>query len=120
VWVECPEVMSATVNSVPFYTAVDLDDANNPTAVSQVAGKQGAVVSMTGTGHYHAWKPHMAVAVYSGAFTSFSNAPAGWIDSGSTGVQHYGLKAAVNGADGQVHGYYALVRAKISFRAAGI
>lgn len=36
--------------------------------------------------------PRVAVAVYSGAFTSFMSETAPWIDCGSPNVQHYGVK----------------------------
>lgn len=61
----------------------------------------------------------MAVAVYSGAFTSFANAPSSWIDSGSPNVQHYGLKAAVT-ATAAVQTYNLQVRARVSFRQPGL
>jgi len=120
VWVDSGEVMSSSVGSTEFYTAIDLDDANTPTNVTQVSGKQGAVVSMTGTAHYHKWRPHVAVATYSGTFTSFGNAPSFWIDCASPAVAHFGLKASTNGFDGQIRVYNALIRAKISFRSPGI
>jgi len=120
VWIESSEVMSATVGSAAFHTAIDLDDANVPTAISQVSGKQNALTSLVGTGHYHKFQPHMAVAVYSGTFTSFGNEPAGWIDVASPTVAHYGLKLATAAADGAARLIYLTTRAKISFRAAGL
>ena len=37
-------------------------------------------------------RPHLAGAVYNGAFTGYSNRKAAWIDCNSPHVQHYGLK----------------------------
>jgi hypothetical protein len=117
-WLEFINPNSAS--SFPdFVSAVDLDDGNIPTSVGQVIDHQGALVSSGPGGHYHKWKPHVAVAVYSGAFTSFANEEAQWIDSASPAVQHYGLKSAIisNGAATVVN---AVFRAVISFRAPSI
>jgi hypothetical protein len=119
-WIEPSTVMSSSVGGTSYYTAVDLDDGNTPTTSGDVSAKQGALCSDTGTGHYHRWQPHMAVAAYSGAFTSYSNVPAGFIDCASPGVQHYGLKAATSAADGLVRAMDLIVRAKITFRGPGI
>jgi len=62
----------------------------------------------------------MAVAAFSGAFTSYSNVPAGWIDSASPGVQHYGLKLYFESTPFGVISYEYSVRAKVSFRGPGI
>lgn len=97
-------------------SAVDLDDANVPTMGSQVIDKMGALTGYGAPGRYHKWKPHMAIAVYSGAFTSFANAPAGWIDSASTGVQHYGLKMFFGTTLTAIQ-YRLTCRATVSFRA---
>jgi hypothetical protein len=120
IWLESSVTGSSTVGSTIMFSAIDLDDANVPTSVANVASKQGVITSETTTGHYHRWKPHMALAAYSGAFTSYSNAPAGWIDCASPSVQHYGLKVAVPGFDGVARAINLTVRAKLSFRGPGI
>lgn len=115
-WVEPSLLMSSTVASVEMATCVDIDDANTPASFSDVSDRQGAITSLTGTGHYHRWKPSVAVAMYSGAFTSFGNEPAPWIDCASAGVQHYGFKFATAGADGVARTHHLMVRATIRFR----
>jgi hypothetical protein len=120
VWIEPSVLMSSTVKSTLMYSAIDLDDANNPSSLSQVSGHQSAICSEAGTSHYHKWKPHMAVAAYSGTFTSYSNEPAGWIDCASPGVQHFGVKFATSSADGVARDVSITVRAHWSFRAVGI
>jgi hypothetical protein len=75
-------------------SAVDVDDANAPTSYGQVTHYQSAVESAGIQGHYHRWQPHVAVAAYSGVFTSFANEASPWIDMASDGVQHYGMKVA--------------------------
>lgn len=109
----------ANVNVPELFSAVDLDDAGAPTALGQIQDHQGAIVSGGAAGHYHKFRPHVAVAVYSGAFTSFSNSPSTWIDSASPNVQHYGLKfATVSGGNALL--FNVVVRAVISFRAPAI
>jgi len=120
VWIEPALLMSSTVGSVPYYSAVDTDDGNTPSSGSQVSAKQGALFSETGTGHYHRWRPQVATALYSGAFTSYGSTPSQWIDSGSPSVQHFGLKVAVPGADGVARSFYITTRALVKFKAAGL
>jgi len=119
-WLEPSLIMSPSVGSCMFYSAVDIDDANTPVAYADVSDRQGAIASETGTGHYHKWKPSVANALYSGAFTSYGSEPAPWIDCASTTVQHYGLKAATNAADGVVRVYYVTYRALWAFRGPAI
>jgi hypothetical protein len=80
------------------YTVIDYDDANN--LASEAAAQQYTNVTITSVneGVYRRFKPHTAVAAYSGAFTAFANATDQWIDSGSPTVQHYGFKALITAA----------------------
>lgn len=120
VWIEpttSPSTASADVGTC--VTAIDLDDTNVPTSVASVEDKQTALSTGGFSGHYHRWKPHMALAAYSGAFTSYDNAPANWIDSASPAVQHYGIKIAVTNT-GSVVPYRISVRASVSFRQPGL
>lgn len=118
VWLEPLNDTTASA-SAPFASAIDLDDANVPTAFNECADRQGALIGTSIAGRYHKWKPHMATAVYSGAFTSFANDVADWIDVASSGVQHYGLKAAA-GIDGIARTMNITVRALVSFRGPAI
>jgi hypothetical protein len=119
VWLE-PQTGTSPGTYPLFATSVDLDDAAAPSSFNQVADHQEALVGEGQAGRYHKWKPHMAVAAYSGAFTSYANEPAGWIDSASTAVQHYGFKAACLASPGQAITYALSFRALLSFRAPGI
>jgi hypothetical protein len=116
-WLE-PESPQGTTSFRQLVTSVDLDDANLPSTTSSVADKPGALITEGGAGHYHSWVPHFAVASYSGTFTSYANTT-GWIDSASSGVQHYGLKSAAQSTPAVV-GYDATIRYTIAFRAPGI
>jgi hypothetical protein len=79
-----------------FVTVVDYDDANAPTSLQSLQEYQNAVTTRFTDGHYIKFRPHIAEAAYGGAFTQFLNRPSDWIDCGSTGVQHYGLKLAMD------------------------
>jgi hypothetical protein len=115
VWLE--PINPASSGTFPMlYTSVDLDDAAVPTNVGQVQDKPGALVGLGGGGRYHKWKPHIAVASYSGTFTSYSNMVAGWIDSASPSVTHFGLKIAASPGLSAVS-YDLTVRAIMSWRA---
>jgi hypothetical protein len=118
-WIEPTASYLNTANAGILTTAVDLDDANTPASVQAVEDKQSAISSNGMCAHYHKWKPHVAVAVYSGAFTSFGNAESQWIDIASNTVQHYGLKCAIT-VTNSVQAYNITVRAKVSFRQPGI
>jgi len=118
VWIESTSA-NATISFPDLYTAVDLDDGNVPVALGNVADKLGSLVGALPGGHYHKWKPHIAVATYSGAFTSYSNQLATWIDCASPNVQHFGLKTAMQ-SNGSGYAVNAVVRAVISFRAPAI
>lgn len=113
VWIE-PATVTSTYYS-ELSTAIDVDDGNTPSTTGQVADKQGSLVGLGASGRYHRWVPHVAVATYSGAFTSYGNVPPMWIDVGSPGVQHFGLKIAA-APTSIVISYQISVRAKCRFR----
>jgi len=117
-WIEQPSPNTNAIYPV-LHSAVDLDDANVPTSVGQIDDHQGALITSGPAGHYHKWKPHIAVASFSGAFTSYSNMPSQWIDAASPNVQHYGLKYATV-SNGNTLGYDLVLRIVASFRAPAI
>lgn len=75
-------------------TVIDYDDANNLTTYAQALDYVNVVSANGDLAHYRCFKPHCAVAAYSGAFTSFMNVESPWIDAASPSVQHYGFKVA--------------------------
>lgn len=111
-----PQVTEVTTptNIGTYVTAVDVDDATVPTVYQDVESYQTAVSSSGTVGHFHRWRPSFAMAVYSGAFTSFAPAT-GWIDCGSPNVVHYGIKAAFSPTTA-VQAFYAIVRCRLGFR----
>jgi hypothetical protein len=76
-------------------TVVDLDDAASITFV-QASDYASCLTTDMAQGHYRRFVPHAAVAVYSGAFSSYGNVASPWIDTSSPSVYHYGIKAVTN------------------------
>jgi len=92
-----PRVNYAGTSDNPgrLYSVIDLDDAAT-VSIAQCEEYNSCLVSGALDGHYRAFQPHAAIAAYSGAFTSYANLASPWIDCASTGVLHYGLKAAIS------------------------
>jgi len=118
-WMEPQSAYLSSTNVGVLTSAVDVDDANVPGTIEAVEDHQNSLATTGSCGHYHRWKPHMAVALYSGVFTSFGNDDADWIDSASNTVQHYGIKYAST-ATTAIQAYNLSVRARVSFRNPGI
>jgi len=97
-------------------TVVDYD--NTTTTATQAFFDDFANCHTTGiqSGHYRRYTPHVAVAAYSGAFTSFSNVVAPWIDCASPGVQHYGLKIYADATPLGAIGIDVITRYHVQFR----
>lgn len=97
-----PEGSTAAVGvSGMCYTVTDYDDDTTPSVASSNALQQYTNMMMgpPNNGHYRKWKPHVAEALYGGgAFTSYGNIKAPWIDMASPSVKHYGFKAFVSTA----------------------
>jgi hypothetical protein len=74
-------------------TALDYDDAST-TVASVLRQKETANISSCTDQQNRTLSPRMAVAAYSGAFTSYTNVRM-WIDATSASVQHYGVKFAI-------------------------
>lgn len=94
VWVEAQNQTSTPVGQIggKLYTVVDYDDLSNLTSVGQALSYSNCVATSFNQGHYRRWKPHVALAAYSGTFTSYANVKSIWIDIASPAVQHYGVK----------------------------
>jgi len=89
---------SATVatSGPTWYSVVDYDDSATPSSLAALQQYTNVITTPLNNGHYVRFKPHVAEALYGGAFTAFGNITAPWIDSASPGVQHYGFKMGVN------------------------
>jgi hypothetical protein len=107
-------VTTASLNTGILWSTVDYDDAN-PTTIGYLQEYQNALSAPGYCGHYRSWAPHVAIAAYSGTFASFANAANQWIDSASTGVQHYGLKLGITRTDA-AYVFDLIARLTVSFR----
>jgi hypothetical protein len=90
---------SSTANTGTFITVVDVDDS---TALTTIAAAMDYATAVVGRGieeQTRTFVPHLALAAYSGAFTSYANVEPTWIDCASTGVLHYGVKTAWSQTD---------------------
>jgi hypothetical protein len=96
-------------------SVVDLDDSTNLTTFNQSLDYPGAQVTEGTKRHRHTFTPCIAVAAYSGTFTSYANESAPWIDCASSSVQHYGIKVAMS-ATSAAQVYDIVVRARLEFR----
>jgi len=99
-----------------YASVIDYDDSAVLTTFAQALDYTNVVVTSLSDGQYRRWIPHIAVAAYSGAFTSFTNVVAPWIDMTSTGVQHYGLKIAALATSVANIPIDLIVRFRVSFR----
>lgn len=96
-----------------LYTVTDYDDDTTPSSSNNLLQYTNVMQGPPILGHYRRWKPHVAEALYGGgAFTSYGNIPAPWIDMSSSSVKHYGFKAGVDpaGSSGSVVSYGLNIR----------
>jgi hypothetical protein len=106
---------SAAYGGSQVVTALDYDDAATPGSQASILQYSNAMITEQTSAHWRHLTPHIAVAAYSGTFASFKNERASWIDSNSTGVQHYGFKAYLDSSTSSLNWFlYATFR--ISFR----
>lgn len=77
-----------------LHTVVDYDDANVLSSIAAATDYTNVIVTDGYKVQTRTFVPHIAVAAYSGTFTSYQNETAPWIDMASTAVQHYGVKTA--------------------------
>jgi len=96
-------------------TVVDYDDSTALSTVGQALDYANCLTSSGLNGHYRRFRPHIAMAAYSGAFSSYANREHVWLDSASAAVQHYGLKTANTTTDVIYH-YDLIARLHFSFR----
>lgn len=108
-------VTGATSNTGLCVTVVDYDDASNLSTVQAGLDYVNALVGSGLDGHYRCFQPHVAVAAYSGTFTSFANEPSPWIDAASPAVAHYGLKVGCTATD-TAYTYDLVVRLHTEWR----
>jgi hypothetical protein len=81
-------------NAGLFLTVVDNNDSSPLATFNEGLGRTDALVGGGCDSQRRTFVPHVADAVYSGAFTSFGSVASPWLDCNSANVQHYGLKTA--------------------------
>jgi hypothetical protein len=117
VWI-IPHTSNATANTaIPglMSSVIDYDDATAPGSLAQLGDYSNCLTTSGLTGHYRRWRPRAAVALYSGAFTSYGNVESPWIDCSSSSVQHYGLKTG-NSVTNGTYTYDLNVRFHMEFK----
>jgi len=124
-WIEVdiyPEVNTTQPNNSIgqscYYSVLDYDSA--PGLTSTLALQySNLVVASAFRPFKRRYVPKAAMAVYSGAFTSFAESPNGlWIDVASSTVQHYGASFLFPAATSNIQAYQVVCTYGMSFRSA--
>jgi hypothetical protein len=88
-----------TTNFVQLYCVIDYDDATNLSNAPAARGYDNCIELQPGESLERTFAPRAALAAYAGAFNNYANVAEMWIDTVSTGTQHYGIKTFVPGGD---------------------
>jgi hypothetical protein len=94
----------------------DYDDATAPSAVSDLEQFDTFMSVPLGQYFQRILNPRIAYAAYSGAFSSYANQRAGWIDCASSAVQHFGIKWFVPATGTSLNAYAVKAQAFVQFR----
>jgi hypothetical protein len=112
-------VTNSTTALTPLYCVIDYDDVTNLTSAAAAQSYSNCISLAPGESMERTFQPRIAVAAYSGAFTSYANMAPQWIDAASTGVNHYGVKVFIPGvtaAQTLLQSWDVVVEYFISFR----
>ncbi len=90
----------------PLLTAIDYDDAATPPNLNELLEHATLIKTAPGNGIVRTFQPRIAVAAYSGVFTSFTQLVSPWLDNVSNGVLHYGLKVGIPFVTGNANQWY--------------
>jgi len=100
-------------------TCLDKDDAITP-SVNNVHSHQTCVVhgNFDRNVRVHLENPQVSLSAYQGAFTGYAQKANQWIDTASSGVEHYGFKWCIENAPALATAKYFFIYAKynMSFR----
>lgn len=91
-------VTNSTTTLLPLYVVIDYDDATALASAGAATSYSNCISLAPGESCERTFQPRIALAAYGGAFTQFANAAPQWLDSNSSGVQHYGVKLWVDPA----------------------
>jgi hypothetical protein len=110
---------NATVTVIPqLYVVVDYDDYSTPSSIAYLREYSNCTVSQYET-VVRTFKPHLALAAYTGSFNGYQNSVATWCDAAAFTIQHYGMKLGIDpGIVGQtaLQSWTVSSRFKLSFR----
>jgi hypothetical protein len=109
-------VNSTTAATSGIVTVVDYDDSALLATIAAAFQYPNAVWHSAYKPFTLSFKPHLALAAYSGAFTSYANVKDQWIDVASSGVIHYGLKIAVPQSVGIAQSWRVIGKALIELK----
>jgi len=96
-------------------TYVDFDDASPPASQGEMLQRQNLQSWMWSKPFSFRYRPRVATAAYSGAFTSYANSSP-WLDVASPAVQYYGWKLGITPGVGQIYAVNFLTYAVVEFR----
>jgi len=97
-------------------TVLDYDDSNVPTTTASLRAYDTLYESSFGQYHERTFVPRIALAAYSGTFTSYAQGVNTWCDIASGTVQWYGLKYGVDQCTLAIAAYEIQVDAVIQFK----
>jgi hypothetical protein len=107
---------SSTVDYGLMTSCIDYDDQSNLATIADGLAHTNSITTSGNQLHYHRFKPKIAIAAYGGSlFTSFANANPMWLDCGSPGIPHYGIKVAISATD-SVYKFDLLYKMRVDFR----
>jgi hypothetical protein len=111
-------VATANTGQGQLFTVLDYDDNTALTSVTAAENYSNCITSEYYQQQRRCFRPRIAVAAYgNGAFSSYANVPAPWIDMSSLLVPHYGVKAIVDlGTTNYLQTYDITWRCNVSFR----
>lgn len=109
---------TSIANLVPwFLITVDKDDSSAPTSFNSMLSYPGCKITSMQRKQYVSFVPRVATAVYGGPVVTSYGSKSMYLDCGSPGVPHYGLKIGVgNSTNAGIYGYHVFVKYVISFR----
>lgn len=108
-------VPATSTGYLPIVTAIDYDDSTTAT-YAQLGEYESAQYNVPEQRFVRSVVPAIAIAAYSGVFTSFANRRMQWLDCASPSVVHYGLKWAIPQTAATVTYYQVLSRLTVQFK----
>lgn len=103
-----PQFMpSPGITYPPLLTVIDTDDANNAATTNALRAYDTLQEVKFGSYVERTVNPQVALAAYSGTFTSYASAKP-WIDVASPSVQWYGVKYGIDATTATLANAYAI------------